>query len=477
MLKRKRESNAPRAPGGGAPDPIFQRKGEVEEKLVHGKKMLNRALKTAKGFEWQKLVKRITNAKADGGEDSGAQVARLERELKVLKDLEMQALADSHVHKTLLKSKTIAESGLLPDYVKPPVRKTGSDEDILAMDNVTARLYNTKPVKENMTHIMTSIYAVTGIPNAANKPKLKGKEAEKKPAAKKMKVDDKDASVKRNADLPVVDKKEKKGVEPAWEGFDSGSESGAESIDFSKYEGRLGGSSDDDSDSDSAEELKRPAKPVKRTIKSRGISVSVSGSDGEDEQEEWVLSDEEEDESGDDDDDNVIERSHSPPTREKKKQREPPKPLKPGSQFLPTLMGGYWSGSEESATDVEDEVAPAPRKNRPGQQARRAIWEKKFGKAANHVKNAPPPKEKDVVWDAKLGAVSSEGAGRGRGRAGFTRNKAQVTGENASELGPRKARGLGKKDDVGVLHPSWQAAKKAKEEKKAAKFEGKKVVF
>ncbi|OBT86862.1 hypothetical protein VE02_03862 [Pseudogymnoascus sp. 03VT05] len=473
MLKRKRESNTG-PPGGGGAGAISQRRGEVEEKLVHGKKMLNRALKTAKGFEWQKLVKRITNAKAEG-EDSGAQVARLERELKVLKDLEMQALADAHVHKTLLKSKTIAESGLLPDYVKPPVRKTGSEEDILAMDNVTARLYNTKPVKENMTHIMTSIYAVTGIPNPANKPKLKGKEAKEAPA-KKMKGDDKEVVTSKNTEKLVADNKEKKAVEPAWEGFDSGSESEGESIDFSKYEGRLGGSSDDDSDPDSAEELKRPAKPVKRTIKSRGISVSVSGSDDEGEPEEWVLSDEEED-SDEDDDDNVIERSNSPPTREKKKQREPPKPLKPGSQFLPTLMGGYWSGSEEEATDVEDEVAPAPRKNRPGQQARRAIWEKKFGKGANHVKNAPPPKENDVVWDARLGAVSSEGSGRGRGRAGFTRNRSQVTGENASELGPRNSRALGKKDDVGVLHPSWQAAKKAKEEKKAAKFEGKKVVF
>lgn len=83
MLKRKRENNV-RPPGGGGAESIGQRKGEVEEKLVHGKKMLNRALKTAKGFEWQKLVKRIGNAKAEG-EDSGAQVARLERELKVLK--------------------------------------------------------------------------------------------------------------------------------------------------------------------------------------------------------------------------------------------------------------------------------------------------------------------------------------------------------------------------------------------------------
>jgi hypothetical protein len=85
MLKRKRENNPRAAPGGGGSNAIVgQRRGEVEEKLVHGKKMLNRALKTAKGFEWQKLVKRITNAKAEG-EDSGAQVARLERELKVLK--------------------------------------------------------------------------------------------------------------------------------------------------------------------------------------------------------------------------------------------------------------------------------------------------------------------------------------------------------------------------------------------------------
>jgi hypothetical protein len=35
----------------------------------------------------------------------------------------------------------------------------------------------------------------------------------------------------------------------------------------------------------------------------------------------------------------------------------------------------------------------------------------------------------------------------------------------------------GKRDDVGALHPSWEAAKRAKELKKVAVFEGKKVVF
>jgi len=36
---------------------------------------------------------------------------------------------------------------------------------------------------------------------------------------------------------------------------------------------------------------------------------------------------------------------------------------------------------------------------------------------------------------------------------------------------------MGKKDDAGPLHPSWEAAKKAKEAKQMASFQGKKVVF
>lgn len=82
MLKRKRDDHAP--PSSPPTGSEAQRRGEVEEKLVHGKKMLNRALKTAKGFEWQKLVKRIGHAK-EKGEEGVAEVARLERELKVLK--------------------------------------------------------------------------------------------------------------------------------------------------------------------------------------------------------------------------------------------------------------------------------------------------------------------------------------------------------------------------------------------------------
>lgn len=89
-------------------------------------------------------------------------------------------------------------------------------------------------------------------------------------------------------------------------------------------------------------------------------------------------------------------------------------------------------------------------------------------------------KKKGDGWDAKRGATDGD-KGRGSGRAGNERGGrqrdfSQVTGENAIAVEPRK-RGMGKKDDVGVLHPSWQAAKKAKDLKKTAKFEGKKMTF
>jgi hypothetical protein len=58
------------------------KKEELEKKLVHGRKVLNRALKTAKGFERQKLGKRIKLATKEQDE---AEAGRLQKELELLK--------------------------------------------------------------------------------------------------------------------------------------------------------------------------------------------------------------------------------------------------------------------------------------------------------------------------------------------------------------------------------------------------------
>lgn len=55
---------------------------EIGRKLVHGQKRLIHSLKTVKGFERQKLGKRISRAEKEGKNEG---LSRLERELEALK--------------------------------------------------------------------------------------------------------------------------------------------------------------------------------------------------------------------------------------------------------------------------------------------------------------------------------------------------------------------------------------------------------
>jgi len=216
------------------------------------------------------------------------------------------------------------------------------------------------------------------------------------------------------------------------------------------------------------------------------------------------------------DDDSASEGSHGSSTRPRRADLEitpensgeegtlaeiaptkPPRPKKVSSSaavsttFLPSLaMGGYWSGSEEGSNDAESDVSEIQaRKNRRGQQARRALWEKKFGKNANHVKKQA--NSRDQGWDSRKGASGGDERGRrGRGRGASGRGRRTIvctergggngnrpvvkTGANSDPVGQkRKMKGSAE----GPLHPSWEAAKKAKEQKKAVAFQGKKVVF
>ena len=66
----------------GPTQAVDLKKRNLEKKLVHGRKLLNKALKTAKGFERQKLGKRIKLAAENNDE---AESGRLQRELEALK--------------------------------------------------------------------------------------------------------------------------------------------------------------------------------------------------------------------------------------------------------------------------------------------------------------------------------------------------------------------------------------------------------
>lgn len=188
--------------------------------------------------------------------------------------------------------------------------------------------------------------------------------------------------------------------------------------------------------------------------------------------------------------------SLTPPPETKSTSRNIPTNAKSRIEFLPSLtMGGYISGSDSDFSDYETPAIPAPRKNRRGQRARQQIWEKKFGKRAKHMQGADVPEksggrgraDRDEGWDMKRGAASSSARARDNKKGGPHRSSGRgpaVSGENAIEVsGSRLGRDDASKKAVGnqPLHPSWEAAKKAKEMRQAGneamKPAGKKIVF
>jgi hypothetical protein len=235
---------------------------------------------------------------------------------------------------------------------------------------------------------------------------------------------------------------------------------------MSKYDHLLGGSSDSE-DEDDFDDQKFERFKGKEKVNLDDISVSGSdaapelGSESEEEEEEEDLS---------------VSASSSPPPAKKKRKDKATASARPReSTFLPTLMGGYISGSE-SASDVD--VAPA--KKRRGQRARQAIWEKKFGNKAKHLQKPAweTQRGRDSGWDGKRGAVEPGDGPRTPWKKGI-RNPlaARQSGSARSETKPEVKRPPPKKDDEGPLHPSWAARKQAKDAEKTAAFAGSKITF
>ena len=230
---------------------------------------------------------------------------------------------------------------------------------------------------------------------------------------------------------------------------------------LSKYDNLLGSSSDED---DEVDEKLYERFRGKEKVNLDDISLSGSGSESDDEESapppprEASLS------------------PSPPPAKKTKKEKRSAKPTGPtrDSTFLPSLMGGYISGSE-SASDVDI----APPKKRRGQRARQAIWEKKYGASAKHLQETKQKKGRDAGWDMRRGAVDGEDQGRRTPwKKGVSNPFAKKTrdAEGAGGWESQEAKPV-KKDNEGPLHPSWEAAKKAKDSQKAMAFSGQKVVF
>ena len=366
--------------------------------------------------------------------------------------LDLSVVAEVHLHKTLLKTKSIASAPAFPRQTVSSIKNGGFSSDA-PTTNVTARLYNSNPVKTAMTDMMTIFRTILGL-GSADHPSKKGVEdgshelRNKKPGSPSREI-----TVTTNGETTTkLESMARTSQSPEWTGFSDIDQIAFESndgqdLDFAMYEARLASSSDSGSEEETPINIHPARMGDYHTAASTDIAISPSSS---------------------------LSESLSPPPRKIHKAKAVP--LAANSTFIPTLMGGYWSGSESPAED--DMAEPKSRNNRMGQQARRLLWEKKFGKKANHLKG----QGRDQDWDARKGATSRSDRGRrGRGR-GSDRGPASNQGMGKGGLGsgansdPVKARMKGKNEE-GPLHPSWEAARKAKEQKTNVAFQGRKVVF
>ena len=365
-----------------------------------------------------------------------------------------------------------------------------------ATANVTARLLNSNPAKAVLADILKNVQQELGLSSEEvlrKRKRLRVADYEGKPnnefKGRKAGAESAKEIIPRGKTTKGTDD------QPQSRSHSPSNSSGifdtdSESIDYDKYNFRLAGS-DDESEAG--------------TLGSGSASAIVKSGEGLYADDEEVLSQ-----------DSETIRPHYHPSRSLSPSPTPSLPPSPRASaalrdarpskapraakattkqttFLPSLIGGYWSGSESAPED--DDLSTRPRKNRRGQQERRAIWEKKYGRSARHLQGQPQarPQNRDDGWDARRGASDGRGR-RGRGRGGMkggrdARNNGfegdLASGANGEMVSDKRTAGRGqkvgarRKGDDGPLHPSWEAKKKAKEKAGSGlvPFQGKKVVF
>ncbi|KAL8790946.1 MAG: hypothetical protein Q9213_000371 [Squamulea squamosa] len=476
MSKRKRREDEQAKAKRTEPDSeeIRLQRQHLESVLERSKQLLSQALKLARGFERQKLGRRqkaAEEARNDGDRKRLAtEVAALKVCLRlqqsgradvIRKGLDILSTTETHLYKSLLKIKPVASAPALPPYIQLRLDQTYMPQDV-AQANVQARLFNSQPVKKAVDDSMIKIREALGL---AEMQYIKKKRMRKKDFEPQLRtisqygrehgVDLKPevSSSRTGTQYPAIDK--------------AGDESNEDRFQYDEYTSRLVGSSHTSSDGDSQSVDYEALCTTSGQDTTRELTLSPSP-------EVSVSS---------------IATDSPPPGRSKALEHSTS--ASKATTFLPSLMmGGYWSGSEP-ATDDEGKLNEQSRKNRRGQRERRLIAEKKFGQNAKHLKKHGRIQDRDLGWDPRKGAQTDETdefgrMKRWRGRDGNSRIRqapqplkqgpAASSGANSDAVRPKQSM-IKNKPAEGPLHPSWQAAKKAKEQKQSATFQGKRVTF
>ncbi|EEB06230.1 BUD22 family protein [Schizosaccharomyces japonicus yFS275] len=361
------------------------------------KKIITQSLKKALGFEEQKLIRRIKNAKENEKEED--KIPRLEEELKAAKALKPSDLCDYCYFSKVLKNPRIREFLYETLYAESPLKSASEPAR-----NVISRVYKTKAVVDAVQSIIIQterlMATVGGL--RAHDPADNANDLLKKThnESQAVKAEDKVKGVTEN---PTSDDNSKLNESQPVEG-----------------KGDLNEQISVETNADQA-----------MVDDTEATSSMQSQNDSEEEIEEDPMFD--------------------IPRRQKKEN----------ASTLPELMTGFIDPGEESVeSDIEaeaGELLKPQRKNRRGQRARRAIWEKKYGKKANHVI------KKNEEFQKK----------REERQRKFEERKARYEARMARRGPEEKAKPAA---DDKPLHPSWEAKKKLRQIP-SVPFQGKKIVF
>ncbi|KAK7545924.1 Bud-site selection protein [Phyllosticta citricarpa] len=513
MPKRKRSGASPAATDNNDANPALARqRSKLLPLLDRSKKTLIKTLKLARGFERQKLSRRLKTAQTA---NDAATAERVGREIEALKALRFERLAEVGLGRQLGRVKRVREHEAVPPWVLRAGMKGAAGEERKEVLDLQARLFNARATRVAMDKIVEDVRECLGVVGE-EKGGVKEKKAkmEKKSAKTTRKQEEEEEF---DSESEEAEGRDGQG-DAAGDDFDSEDE-------FAGFSDRIAASSDEEED----DELRVP--PGYKPTRDLSVTPDPSPAASEDEQDEdeaLASADGSNDENDDDEqqasDASLLEEESEEEEEEEEQEQEdtamaspsrsasPEAPSKPSrtaaiaaaaaptkSTFIPSLSAvGYISGSDSDGPepeDVDEAVAPR-RKNRRGQRARQAIWEKKYGEKAAHVQKQQQQQQqqqhkaktdRNAGWDAKRGAT--DGAARGKGAKGGVKfggagarggpkgkGKDSGTAANTTALGKRKV--PAHRDDEGKLHPSWEAKKRLKEQASAkVQFLGKKITF
>lgn len=500
---------------------------KAKTKFHHVAKTLRATAKRTKTFEVQKLVKKLKGLQKKAS--LADQAASAEKELLALKFIDTAPLAGRALITKMVKAKLLPRPSELEnadgeEYLYLQMVK---DEELLgmavlsdpvaaggdkALERAKAKITSSKVLADEVGKFVDELKKLAGIEPVSKKGvevdvKGKGKakqeqEQEEREWSGSEESDEEEDAPRR---LPMVDDED--GEEEDEEDADEeeliriGREKMKALGDLSQWDDMIG--SDSGAESESESEVQAPAKQKR---KGRHESVESSDDDGSD--------DDDSDASSSNSDSDSDSDSSSSTTRPRKRKSttasSSSKPTKKpkSSTFLPTLSTGFIAGrSDDEWSDAEADLADRDlselrtgakkeRKNRMGQRARKALYEKKYGSNANHIKmrekqkqarlerasaataggavrggrQRPPafqaPTKKDGGWGGPVAPLPKQPR--------VFRPQPEVPVQEGGRNGGQKPAAAAKSQE---MHPSWIAKQKQKELMAQVKPQGKKVVF